>query len=66
MKKRQWLIDLRIKKQLRQIDVASAAAISAQQYSYVENGNRNPSIDVAKKIANFLDFPWTLFYEDME
>ena len=30
----------------------------------IENGNANPSVDVAKKIASVLGFDWTLFYQD--
>jgi putative transcriptional regulator len=30
----------------------------------VENGNANPSVEVAKKIAAVLGFNWTLFFED--
>lgn len=63
---RQWLRALRINKGLKQIEIADAVGISIQQYSSIETGYRNPSNAVAKKIANFLDFPWTLFYEDME
>lgn len=66
MKSRKWLKDLRIHKGLKQIDIASAVDISIQQYSYIETGKRNPSNAVAKKIAAFLDVPWTLFYEDIE
>lgn len=62
---RQWLKDLRAKQQLRQIDIANAVGISVQQYSYIENGDRNPSTSVAKRIAAYLGFPWTLFYEDI-
>lgn len=62
---RKWLKDLRIKQELRQIDIATAVGISPQQYSYIENGDRNPSAPVAKRIAAYLGFPWTLFYEDI-
>jgi len=30
----------------------------------IENGNANPSVKVAKKIAAVLGFDWTRFYED--
>lgn len=63
---RQWLRALRINKGLKQIEIADAVGISIQQYSSIETGYRNPSNTVAKKIAAFLDFPWTLFYEDIE
>lgn len=62
---RQWLIDLRNKSNLKQTDIANAVGISGQQYSAIERGFRNPSTSVAKRIAAFLGFPWTLFYEDI-
>ena len=31
-------------------------------YSYIESGNRNPSIELAQKIADVLDFDWVLFF----
>ena len=30
----------------------------------IENGNANPSVKVAKKIAAVLGFDWTMFFED--
>lgn len=33
-------------------------------YSKIERGEKNPSVDVAKKIAAVLGFDWTHFYED--
>lgn len=35
-------------------------------YFYIENRNRNPSVETAKKIAAVLGFDWTRFYEDEE
>ncbi len=29
----------------------------------VENGDRRPSVDVAKAIAKVLDIDWTIFFE---
>lgn len=60
---RQWLIDLRKNEQLKQIEVAQACNITQEYYSRIELGNRNPSIKVAKRIASFLDFPFTMFYD---
>ena len=33
---------------------------------YIENNKRNPSVELAQKIANVLDFDWTLFYPKKE
>jgi len=30
----------------------------------IENGNANPSVKVAKKIAAVLGFDWTRFFDD--
>jgi len=32
----------------------------------IVNGKANPSVDVAKRIADVLGFDWTLFFEDDE
>jgi len=61
--KREWLIELRKSKKMFQREVASESNITMQLYSYIERGERNPSIEVAKKIALVLDFPWTRFFE---
>ena len=59
---RKWLIELR--KGRSQTQIAEAAGISQQMYSAIELGERRPSVEVAKKIASVLGFPWTRFYED--
>lgn len=64
MKKRQWLIDLRIKKGIEQQQIAKEAGITVSHMYYIEQGQRNPRIDVAKKIADILNVSWTKFYED--
>lgn len=60
---REWLQKIRIDKKLTHDDVATAAKIKRAYYTMIENGTRNPSVDVAKKIASFLGFNWTIFYE---
>ncbi|MCO7127765.1 helix-turn-helix transcriptional regulator [Sporolactobacillus shoreicorticis] len=52
----------RDKLQLSQQDVASEARIDRSYYTKIENGLR-PSVDVAQRIANYLNFDWTLFFE---
>lgn len=53
---RLWLKKLRLKQQLSQSNVAAACNCSLQHYSYIENGDRRPSPEVAKRIANVLGF----------
>ena len=48
---------------MSQMDVANKVGISQNHYSSIETGNRQPSVAVAKQLANLLDFDWTKFYE---
>lgn len=57
------LLQLREEKKMTQDDVAKEAGIARPYYTMIEQGKRRPSPEVAKKIANALDFDWTLFYE---
>lgn len=59
---RNWLIDLRGKK--TQQLIADQCGISQNFYSWIEQGKRTPSVDVAKKIAAVLGFEWTRFYDE--
>lgn len=43
--------------------VADAASISRQFYGMIENGDRQPSTKVAKKIGDLLGINWTIFFE---
>lgn len=45
-------------------EVAVKSGISYQHYNFIENGERRPSVEVAKRIAGVLGFDWTRFYED--
>ncbi len=60
---RKWLKEFRLKMKLSQSDVAFKSGITQQQYSFIENGNRSPSVDTAQSIANVLGFNWTRFFE---
>lgn len=42
--------------------VADATNIKRASYSNIENGRREPSVVVAKRISNVLDFDWTCFF----
>ena len=61
---RKWLIELR--KGYTQTQIAEAVGITQQMYSFIELGERRPSVEVAKKIAAVLGFDWTRFYDDDE
>jgi putative transcriptional regulator len=60
---REWLKVLRNSKKMTQNDVAIKAGITQQHYSFIENGDRVPSVDTAQSIANVLGFHWTRFFE---
>ncbi len=60
---REWLKDIRANKNVSQMDVAKSAEISHQYYNFIENGKRRPTPEVAQKIADVLEFDWTLFYK---
>lgn len=63
---RLWLKKIRESKKITSKSVAQEVGISDSLYSLIESGKRgkplNPSI--AKKIATFLGFDWTNFYEE--
>lgn len=63
---RKWLKDIRLARGLSQLDVSKAAQITFQYYSYIENGERRPSPQVARRIAIALGFPdtWYRLLED--
>ena len=65
------LINARKNNKYTQEQVAIAASkllpkgksVSRQYYGMIENGERTPSVDVAKAIANVLNINWTIFFE---
>ncbi|MEH7277609.1 helix-turn-helix transcriptional regulator [Bacillus toyonensis] len=61
---RVWLIEKRKKINKTQKDIAHRAQISRSMYAMIENGERNPSVYVAKKIALVLSFEWTVFFDE--
>ncbi len=61
-KNRKWLIDLRGSR--TQEDIASSVGIHRAHYSHIEKGTRTPSVDLAKKIGNELNFDWTIFFNN--
>ncbi len=63
MKSRKWLVERREEKGYSQSSLAKELKITSQAYNYIENNQRNPSVELAKKIADILNFSWTKFYE---
>ena len=60
---RDWLIQLRLKKDMTQEEVAEAVGIKRSYYSMIEKGIRNPSVSVAKRIAKTIGCKWTNFFD---
>ncbi len=61
---RQWLFDIRKKRNFTMAEVAEQSNISESYYSMIENGVRNLPVSTAKKIASVLGFDWVQFYND--
>lgn len=59
---REWLVKAR--GDITHEQVAEQVGIRRQYYGMIENGNRTPSVNIAKKIAAFLGFDWTIFFKD--
>jgi len=60
--KREWLKEIRKNKNFKQYQIASKVGIDRVYWSFIENGVKHPSIRLAIKIANLLDFDWKRFY----
>lgn len=66
--KREQLIKTRKNLGLTQADMATAAGVHRSYYGLIENGNRNPTLRIATKIATVLDsnieqlFPDDIFF----
>ena len=54
--KRTYLNQKRLNTNFSQSDIANLVGISRQYYNSIENGLRRPSPEIAKKIANCLNF----------
>ncbi|MBE9390253.1 helix-turn-helix transcriptional regulator [Vagococcus salmoninarum] len=63
---RQWLGDKRCQKEYTHADVANKTGIQRAYYTMIENGRRQPSVRVAKRIGQALEFEWTLFFENSQ
>jgi putative transcriptional regulator len=62
--KRTWLKELRNEKKFKTREIAEIFGISFQHYNDIENGRRNPSIELSIKMADYFDVPIEKFLED--
>lgn len=60
----EWLKKRRLQLGMTQEEVAKRSDIERAYFNMIENGHRNPSVDVAKRIASTLEFEWTIFFDD--
>lgn len=51
-------------KRYTQQGLADAVGVTQTAISLIESGDRLPSVQLAKKIARILEFPWMDFFED--
>lgn len=59
---RHWLQEKREIKDISQAKLAKTVGVSRQMIHAIENGKRGPSPELAKKIAEVLEFEWTKFF----
>jgi putative transcriptional regulator len=59
--KRDWMKKIRDEKKLSCREIAELFGISHQHYNDIENGNRNPSVDLSIKMAEFFNVPLIKF-----
>ena len=59
-----WVKSARAEKRLSQSALADLVGVTEQYIYYIEAGERRPSVESAKKIANALGFAWTKFFPD--
>lgn len=60
---RTYLNNARKRKKYTHEYVADQSGITRQYYGMIENGERNPSVSIAKRIGKVLDLEWTIFFE---
>ena len=60
---RTYLINARKSKKFTQEYVAEQSEITRQYYGMIENGERTPSVNIAKKIGSVLGIEWTIFFD---
>lgn len=56
-KKRNWLLQARKETGLSTKGIAEIFSISPTHYNDIENGKRNPSVDLSVQMAEFFEVP---------
>lgn len=59
-----FLQAVRKEKNMTQSEVSKRAGISQPAYCNIENEERKPSVEMAKRIGAVLGFDWTRFFEE--
>lgn len=62
--KRDWMKTFRSEKKMSMREIAELLGISHQHYNDIENGNRNPGIELAIRMADFFKVPVLRFLRD--
>ncbi|HFK1514997.1 TPA: helix-turn-helix transcriptional regulator [Bacillus cereus] len=60
---RNWLKELRCVRGYTHEHIADKCNISRSYYTHIENGTKTPSVEIAQKIGEILNFNWTIFFE---
>lgn len=63
--KREFLIELRIKRGFTQAQVGRALGISPEYVGMIENGKRNPTVPLALKFEEFYGYPTAQLFPDL-
>lgn len=63
---RQWMVDARKRKNLTQQNLAENTGVTRQAIGLIEQGERFPRPETAKKIADALDEDVSRFFEPQE
>lgn len=63
-KRRIWMTQKRLEKQMTQIELAKKVDVSNKTISEIERGNANPSPKLAKRLAEILGVRMDKFFED--
>ncbi len=59
---RLWLRQIRETREISQSEMARRLNRTQACYCQIESGARNPTVALAQRIAEILDFDWTLFF----
>ena len=61
---REWLRELRIKNGLSQKFIADYLDVKQPTYCNIETGKGDPSVHLAKRLGEALNFDWPRLFED--